>query len=88
MVTHGTRGTYQGGCRCDECRRANTEAHAVWRATRDAPGYEPAAKMQEAGRKGARSRWGEVPRTVNIRHLSDAQRIEVLAFVRLLEKDA
>jgi hypothetical protein len=44
--------------------------------------------MQEAGRMGARARWGEVPRVVSIRHLSDAQRAEVLAFVRLLEKDA
>jgi hypothetical protein len=87
MVTHGTRGTYQGGCRCEECRRANTEVHAAWRAQSKSPGYEPNPNMQKGGMVGARARWGEVPRTVSIRHLSDAQRLEVLAFVRLLEKD-
>jgi len=52
------------------------------------PGYVANPNMQRAGMVAARSRWGEVPRTVSIRHLSDAQRREVLAFVRLLEKDA
>jgi hypothetical protein len=37
------------------------------------------------GRRRASGR--DVPRSVSISHLSDAQRREVLAFVRLLEKD-
>jgi hypothetical protein len=86
-MTHG-RTAYLRGCRCDECRAANAAAKRQWEARRKVPGYVANPKMQKAGKAGAHGRWGEVPRTVSIRHLSDAQRLEVLAFVRLLEKDA
>jgi len=31
---HGTRSGYLKGCRCDECRKANTEAHRAYRRGR------------------------------------------------------
>jgi WhiB family redox-sensing transcriptional regulator len=31
---HGTRGSYNGGCRCSPCRRSNAAYVNAWRATR------------------------------------------------------
>jgi hypothetical protein len=87
MVTHPSRTSYLRGCRCDECRSVSAQYAREYQARKRA-GKVLNPRMQEAGRIGAHARWGEVPRTVSIRHLSDAQRLEVLAFVRLLEKDA
>lgn len=33
-LTHGTRHAYKRGCRCDECRQANTEAARIYRSRR------------------------------------------------------
>lgn len=30
-AAHGTLCRYQGGCRCDDCRWANSAAHEQWR---------------------------------------------------------
>lgn len=32
--THGLAGTYRSGCRCDECRKANTERCRISREQR------------------------------------------------------
>jgi hypothetical protein len=86
-VTHPSRTSYLRGCRCDECRSINAR-YAREQLARKRAGRVPNPNLQKAGRDAARVRWGEVPRTVSIRHLSDSQRLEVLAFVRLLERDA
>lgn len=56
---HGTHSRYNGGCRCDECRRANTEYAAMRAAARRAgqanrvvsaaPAQEHIRKLQRAG---------------------------------------
>jgi hypothetical protein len=45
VVKHGTRSAYNRGCRCDECRRVNTE-HSRQMDRRMTP-VDPLAKAYE-----------------------------------------
>jgi hypothetical protein len=46
-VTHGTRSTYQGGCRCLPCRAANAAYSQTYRAILRR-GEHPAGQLQRA----------------------------------------
>lgn len=50
MTAHGQRGTYVGGCRCDDCREANRRYHE---ARRRAAGVRPV----EASKHGTVNRY-------------------------------
>lgn len=47
-ASHGTRSKYTTGCRCDDCRAANTAYQADWAERRD-----PAAKARRAAQIAA-----------------------------------
>lgn len=54
VVQHGTTASYRRGCRCDDCRAANTECHRELRAKRKA---RKTPEAIEHG-KGAYVNWG------------------------------
>src|SRR4030095_13480320 len=39
QAPHGTTAQYGNGCRCDECRRANTEQQRAYRGREDNPAH-------------------------------------------------
>lgn len=57
LTVHGRRSTYVGGCRCDECRRANADYQwALGRRRRRALAADPS--IVEHGTPSTYTNWG------------------------------
>jgi hypothetical protein len=80
---HGTRYRYVLGCRCDECRAANSADHLAYTHRRREPGYVPNEKYVASGQAGANSRWGDGTqrKVVRIDILPPDLQVQVRAFL-------